>query len=68
MYDIYLGLFKGLQEQTKVSEELSLQWLEIFYLTVVETSLKSIDSGLNKDECLKMAWSSLWNGIKSDKG
>jgi len=67
LYDIYQGLFKRLQDDRKISKDLSLQWIEIFYLTVVETSLRSIDSGLNKDDCLKMAWLSLWNGIKTDK-
>jgi len=66
MYSIYHGLFKRLQDEQKISKELSLQWIETFYLTVVESSDKIIDSGLNKEECLKMAWSSLWNGIKSD--
>lgn len=65
MYSIYQGLFKRLQDEQKISKDLSLQWIETFYLTLVESSDKIIDSGFNKDECLKMAWTSLWNGIKS---
>ncbi len=66
LYSIYLGLFERLKENKQTSEKLTLQWLEIFYLTVVEASSKSIDAGLNKKECINMAWSSMWNGIKSD--
>jgi len=67
LYSIYLGLFKRLKENKQISEELSLQWIEVLYLTVVEASSRSIDSGLNTKECINMAWASLWNGIKSDK-
>lgn len=66
MYSIYHELFNRLQDEQKISKDLSLQWIETFYLTLVESSEKIIDSGLNKDECLKMAWLSLWNGIKSE--
>jgi len=64
LYAIYQGLFKQLKDEKKIREKLSSQWLEIFYSTIVESALKSIDSGVNKKECLNMTWSSFWNGIK----
>ncbi len=64
LYAIYQGLFKQLKDEKKIREKLSSQWLEIFYSTIVESALKSIDSGVNKKECLNMSWSSFWNGIK----
>ncbi len=65
MYLIYLGLFKQLQDNKEISKDLSLQWIETFYLSIVESSDKIIDSGINMDECFDMAWFSLWNGIKT---
>jgi len=66
MYSKYVDLFKRLQDEQKISKDLSLQWVEIFYLAVVEASDKMMDSGVSKEDCFKMAWWSLWNGIKSD--
>lgn len=65
MYSIYLNLFKKLQDNQEISEHLSLQWIETFYLSVVESSDKIIDSGIDSAKCFNMAWFSLWNGIKS---
>lgn len=65
MYAIYMNLFKKLQDHQKISKNLSLQWIESFYLSIVETSDKIIDSGVDINECFEMAWFSLWNGIKS---
>lgn len=65
MYSIYLDLFKKLQDDLEISKDLSLQWIETFYLSIVETSDKIIESGINIDECFDMAWFSLWNGIKT---
>jgi len=65
MYSIYLDLFKKLQDNLEISKDLSLQWIETFYLSIVETSDKIIDSGIDIDECFDMAWFSLWNGIKT---
>lgn len=64
MYLIYLNLFKKLQDDQEISKDLSLQWIETFYLSIVESSDKIIDSGIDIDECFDMAWFSLWNGIK----
>ncbi len=65
LYAIYMDLFQQLKDEKKIREELSLQWLEIFYSTVIESVLKSIDSNGNKEECLNMGWSSYWNAIKT---
>jgi len=66
VYSIYHGLFKKLQDDRVISKDLSLQWIETFYLSIVESSDKIIDSGVDLDECFDMAWFSLWNGIKTE--
>lgn len=64
LYAIYMGLFKQLQDEGQVRKELSLEWLEVFYTTVIESALKSTEKGIHKEDGLIMAWSSFWNGIK----
>lgn len=66
LYALILGLFKTLKEENLIEENLSIKWLELFYSSIVETSLRSIYDGLEQEECLKMAWFSLWNGIKNN--
>lgn len=65
LYTLYIDLFKQLKNEKKIRETLSTQWLEVFYTTIIESALKSIDLGLKKEDCLNMAWSSFWNGIKT---
>lgn len=65
LYAIYMNLFVDLKNKGEVRKGLSLQWLEIFYSTIVESAVRSIEVGLNKEECIAMAWSSFWNGIKT---
>ena len=64
LHTLYLGLFKQLKEEEKIDQSLTLIWIEIFYLTVVESAHKAIESGLDVENCIKMAWSSFWKGIK----
>lgn len=63
LYSLYIGLFKELKNEQKINDHLSIEWIEIFYSTIIESTLKAIESGLNKEECLNMAWSSFWQGI-----
>lgn len=66
LLSIYFQLFEQLKVQEKVSDPISLEWLKVFYSAVVEAAIKSIQAGQDKDECLKMAWLTLWNGIKQN--
>ncbi len=65
LYSIYMGLFQQLKEENQIREELSSQWLEVFYSTIIESALRSIEMGMTKEDSLVMAWSSFWNGIKT---
>ncbi|MCG8326154.1 MAG: TetR/AcrR family transcriptional regulator [Chitinophagales bacterium] len=64
LYTIILELFETLKAESLIAEQLSTQWLELFYSSIVESSFKSIKNGVNQEECFQMAWHSLWNGIK----
>jgi len=66
LYAIYMALFKQPIENGQIRKELSASWLETFYMLMVETSLRSMEEGEDKEECFQMAWSCFWNGIKSD--
>ena len=61
---IYSKLFKKLRNEKFLSNQLSLEWIEAFYFSVVNTAIKSIQAGIQMEQCSKMAWNSLWNGIK----
>ena len=65
LYAFYIGLFGRLRSGGQIRNELSIQWLETFYMAIVESCLGVIDSGVDEKECMHMTWTTLWNGIKS---
>lgn len=64
LHNLYLGLFKQLKEEGKIDNGLSLSWIEIFYLSIVESANKGIESGFEEEECMAMSWLTFWKGIK----
>lgn len=67
LFTIYSSLFNQLIATNKISERISLRWLELFYSTIIQTVINAIKSDLNKEDFVDMAWVTFWNGIKKDK-
>lgn len=60
---LYRHFFERLITQGLIVDAFSIEWVEAYYTSIVEASIKAIQNGLSVEECLKMAWKSFQNGI-----
>lgn len=60
---LYRNFFESLITQGLISDSFSIEWVEAYYTSIVEASIRAIQNGLSIEECLKMAWMSFKNGI-----
>lgn len=60
---LYRHFFERLIAQGLIVDTFNIEWVEAYYTSVVEASIKAIQNGLSVEECIKMAWKSFQNGI-----
>lgn len=60
----YTSLFCKLKEEGFVHKSITTEWLEVYYVTMIELGIKQIKHGKTQDECFKMLWNFFWSGIK----
>lgn len=63
LHRLYRHFFESLITQGLISDSFSIEWVEAYYTSIVEASIRAIQNGLSIEECLNMAWMSFKNGI-----
>ncbi len=65
LHNLYQTFFKELIQKGLIKPSFSVLWIELFYSSIIQATIKRSDSGGADSRFIEMAWDSFWNGIKN---
>ena len=64
LHHIYKSIFSELVQTGLVNNLVTEAWIEVFYASVVEATIKALRNGGEMEDLMFIGWKSFWNGIK----
>lgn len=64
LHHVYHSVFIELKKSGLVADINTVEWLEAFYSSVIESAINMLEATHGDEEYKFIAWKSFWNGIK----
>lgn len=68
LHQLYHSFFAKIKKDSSIADYVTVEWLEVFYSSIIEASIKIIHIKDDNEKYSQIAWQSFWNGIKKTEG